>query len=242
MEPVMVRSILGDMAGNVDGGVVRKISAEIREFIDKTTGLQTLVQMKILARLVGELGLVPEGKIRPPREYKKLYLNELNKIVKERIVRLDRGEMSAADFTIKGVIHFLENLRQRGVTLYLASGTDEDEVRREARALGYDGLFNGGIFGAREELTKEPKKIVLDMILDTIGKMNGNGIVTFGDGPVEIRETWKVGGVTVGVASDEVRRFGLNREKRKRLVLAGADLIIPDFSQWKMLVDLLFEG
>lgn len=241
MEPVMVRSILGDMGENVDGEVVRKVSAEIREFIDKTTGLQTLVQMMSLVRLVKELGLVPPEKIVSAHEYKKRYLEELNKIVKDRIRQLDRGEMCAADFTIKGVIPFLENLRQREVTLFLASGTDEEDVRREARALGYEELFNGGIFGAREDVTKEPKKIVLDMVLDTIGKENGNGIVTFGDGPVEIRETWKIGGITVGVASDEVRRFGLNREKRKRLVLAGADLIIPDFSQWKSLADLLFE-
>ena len=241
MEPVMVRSILGEMHENVDGGLVRKVSAEIREFIDKTTGLQTLVQMMSLVRLIRDLGLVPHEKIASAHEYKRRYLDELNKIVKDRILRLERGELSVADFTIKGVIPFLENLRQRDVTLFLASGTDEEDVRREARALGYEEFFNGGIFGAREDVTKEPKKIVLDMVLDTIGRENGNGIVTFGDGPVEIRETWKIGGITVGVASDEVRRFGLNREKRKRLVLAGADLIIPDFSQWKSLADLLFE-
>ena len=242
MEPVMIRSILGDMHENVDGGVVRKVTAEIREFIDKTTGLQTLVQMMSLVRLVRGLGLVPHEKIVSAHEYKRRYLDELNKIVKDRIQRLERGEMSTADFTINGVIPFLKNLRQREVTLFLASGTDEADVRREARALGYDELFNGGIYGAREDVTKEPKKIVLDVVLDTIGKEKGSGVVTFGDGPVEIRETWKVGGITVGVASDEVRRFGLNREKRKRLVLAGADLIIPDFSQWETLVDLLFEG
>jgi len=31
--------------------------------------------------------------------------------------------------------------------------------------------------------------------------------------------------------SDEKQRFGVNRAKRARLVLAGADVLIPDFSQ-----------
>jgi hypothetical protein len=41
------------------------------------------------------------------------------------------------------------------------------------------------------------------------------------------------------VASDEVRRFGLNPGKRSRLIQAGADLIVPDFSQWRRLLELL---
>ena len=64
-------------------------------------------------------------------------------------------------------------------------------------------------------------------------------VVTFGDGPVEIRETKKAGGLTVGVATDEVRRYGLNEKKRSRLIKAGADIIIPDFTQANQLLKLL---
>jgi hypothetical protein len=39
------------------------------------------------------------------------------------------------------------------------------------------------------------------------------------------------GGRAVGVASDEVRHFGLNSAKRSRLIRAGADVIVPDFTQ-----------
>jgi hypothetical protein len=70
--------------------------------------------------------------------------------------------------------------------------------------------------------------------------LSGNELVVFGDGPVEIRECRKAGGIAVGIASDEVRRFGLNREKRTRLIRSGSDLIIPDFSQQDRLMDLLF--
>jgi hypothetical protein len=56
---------------------------------------------------------------------------------------------------------------------------------------------------------------------------------------VEIRETRKRGGITIGVASDEKKRFGLNPVKRTRLIKAGADIIIPDFTQTEQLLKLL---
>jgi len=43
----------------------------------------------------------------------------------------------------------------------------------------------------------------------------------------------------VGLASDEIRRFGMNPSKRSRLIRAGADLVIPDFSQLEKLLELL---
>ena len=36
-------------------------------------------------------------------------------------------------------------------------------------------------------------------------------------------------GLAVGVASDEVKRQGINAWKRKRLIQAGADLIVGDY-------------
>jgi hypothetical protein len=66
--------------------------------------------------------------------------------------------------------------------------------------------------------------------------------MALGDGPVEIRETHKKGGYTIGVASDEVRRYGLHAGKRRRLIEAGADLVIPDFCQLDALIPLLFAG
>ena len=43
----------------------------------------------------------------------------------------------------------------------------------------------------------------------------------------------------MGVASDEVRRFGPNAAKRTRLIRSGADLIVPDFSQLDRLLAAL---
>ena len=71
--------------------------------------------------------------------------------------------------------------------------------------------------------------------------LSGTELITFGDGPVEMRECRKVGGFSVGIASDEIRRHGLSIEKRARLIKAGAHIIIPDFSQGSYLTQLLFE-
>ena len=80
---------------------------------------------------------------------------------------------------------------------------------------------------------------MLDRILNTIGESAFGMVATFGDGPVEIRETRKRGGITVGMASKELKRFGLNENKRSRLIKAGADIIVPDFSQGEQLLHLL---
>ena len=67
----------------------------------------------------------------------------------------------------------------------------------------------------------------------------GHELAVFGDGPVEMRECRKRKGIAVGLASDEIRRHGLNREKRTRLIKAGAQVLIPDFSQLNELLNLL---
>jgi hypothetical protein len=54
-----------------------------------------------------------------------------------------------------------------------------------------------------------------------------------------MRETRKRNGLSVGIASDELKRFGLNNSKRTRLIKAGADVIISDFSQMSQLLKLL---
>jgi hypothetical protein len=56
---------------------------------------------------------------------------------------------------------------------------------------------------------------------------------------VEIRETRRRGGVTVGLASNEIQRCGLQLEKRTRVIRAGAHLVVPDFTDMDALLGLL---
>ncbi len=242
MEPMMIRCILGQRRRETEDRLYGRVRDRVREYIEKTTGTQTLVQMKGLSEMVRELGLVPAEEVLDEHGYKRLYNRDLMELVEGRMDKLKKGELAPEDFTVKNAVPFLRKLRKRGIALYLASGTDQQDVEREAAALGYADLFEGRIFGAVGDISHEPKKAALERILGRMGKEGGARVAAFGDGPVEIRETVKRGGFGVGIASDEVRRFGLNQAKRTRLILAGASLILPDFSQADPLLGLLFKG
>jgi rfaE bifunctional protein kinase chain/domain len=239
MAPMMVKAILGEKYHDADEVLYQKVKIRVDEFIDRTTGIQTLVQMKGLMELVREFGCVPEAEILDEFGYKQIYNNELLIMVREREGKLLRGELSFEDLTLKNAVPFLQKIYSAGIKLYLASGTDVEDVKHEAHILGYDHLFEGRIYGATGDISKEAKKMVLDRILDSIGEAAFGNVATFGDGPVEIRETRKRGGVTIGVASNELRRYGLNDKKRTRLIKAGADIIVPDFSQSAQLINML---
>ena len=239
MVPMMLKAIMGVQFHDADEALYHKVHTRVIDFVDKTTGIQTLVQMKGLVELVREFGLVPEDQILDEFGYKEIYNDELLKMVRVREAKIARGELALEDFTLKNAVKLLEKMHKAGITLYLASGTDEVDVKNEARILGYDYLFEGGIYGAVGDITKEAKKIVLDRILTNIGESKTGQVAAFGDGPVEIRETRKRGGVTIGIASNEMKRYSLNESKRSRLIKAGADIIVPDFSQLQKLLQLL---
>jgi rfaE bifunctional protein kinase chain/domain len=239
MAPVMMKAILGDRYQTADERLYEKVRRRVLDYIDQSTGIQTLVQMEALVGIVREFGLVPPEKVLDRFGYKKLYNDALMEMVTERIARLQRGQLDICDFTVKGSVAFARALRERGVTLYLASGTDHADVVAESQALGYADLFNGGIYGATGDIDNCSKKMVLDRILAQ-NNLSGPELAVFGDGPVELRECRKRDGIAIGVASDEIRRHGLNAQKRARLVKAGAHLIVPDFSQASGLLGLLF--
>lgn len=239
MEPMMIRAILGPALNTVERPVYDRVVRQVREFIDKTTGIQTLRQMDGLARMVREAGFVPAAEILDAAGYKRIYNDALMQLVRGRTARLECGELGVEDFTLKNAVALLRQLHDAGVRLYLASGTDEADVVQEAEALGYAPLFEGRIYGANTDMAHDAKRMVLEKILREIGPAKAAHIVTFGDGPVEIRETRKRGGLTVGVASDERQRFGLVVEKRTRLIRAGAHLVVGDYAQLPGLLQLL---
>jgi phosphoglycolate phosphatase-like HAD superfamily hydrolase len=230
MEPMMLRAILGERFRTADEALYHRVEERVRRFIDQTTGVQTLVQMQGLRDMVREFGLVPPAQVLDEFGYKAIYNTTLLELVRERIARLQQGERAVEDFTLKNAVPFLRALRAAGITLFLASGTDQADVVAEATTLGYAELFENRIFGAVGDVKIEAKRDVLDKILREIGGDAG-AVVTLGDGPVEVREARRRGSLAVGIASDEVRRFGLNLTKRARLIKAGAQVVIPDFSQ-----------
>jgi len=239
MAPVMIKAILGDKYQTVSETFYNRVENYVLEYIDKSTGIQTILQMDALVEMVKEFGVVPAHKVLDRFGYKEIYNEALMQLVSQRIEKLKRGELDVSDYTIKGAIQFLKAMRNRGVKLYLASGTDHQDVVAESRVLGYAELFDGRIYGAIGDVTKCSKKMVIERIM-TENRLEGPELAVFGDGPVELRECRKREGIAVGVATDEIRRHGLNIEKRTRLVRAGAQIVVPDFSGQEQLLKVLF--
>jgi len=210
------------------------LTTEVTEFVDRLTGKQTIYQMEALCDAVRRRGHEP----RPPLAYKRVYLERLARHIADRIAALRAGTATPEDYAVPGGLAFVRALRARGVTCYLASGTDQADVRAEAALLGIDDCF-AGIYGALDGDMSTSKRVILERIVRE-NALGGAELVTFGDGFVEIEETKAVGGIAVGVATDEVRREGVDAWKRARLIRAGADLIIADFRDHGRLLSYLF--
>ena len=133
----------------------------------------------------------------------------------------------------------LKMLREHGLVLYLASGTDESFVIDEAELLGVTGYFNGGIFGAKDQYKLFSKEMVIQNIIKT-HDLAGEELIGFGDGYVEIENIKSSGGFAVGVASDESKKCGIDEWKRNRLIRAGADIIISDYSKLDKIEGYIF--
>ncbi len=240
MEDMMVDAITGNENGNAPPAFTERVRNAVRDYIRRSGGVQTIVQMEHLRSMVLRFEAVPAEKILDAKEYKEHYNDRLMRLVNRRLDALRNGRMEPADCTIRGAIDFLSELSERGVTLHLASGTDRNDVRNELEALGCDHFFTGGIHGSVGDVTRySKKKVIADIIREH--RLKGPELAVIGDGPVEMREGRKQGGIPVGIASDETRRHGLNLEKRRRLIRAGALAIAPDFSAKRELLDLLLE-
>ena len=239
METVMMHSILEEKYDSVSASIFFEIQNSIVSYINNSSGILTLEQMQALVEMVKYYGFVPKKKILDSFGYKKRYNTQLMKFVNQRINKINKGELDRKDFILKGAVTFLTALKKINIRLYLVSGTDHRDVLNEAKVLGYAEFFNGGIFGALNDLSKFSKKMIIEKIIADF-KLKGSDCVVFGDGPVEMRESRRVGGLAVGVASDEKKRFGLNYYKRTRLIKGGAHIIIPDFTQLNKIMDLLF--
>ena len=240
MLPVMIDSICGNKISELSTEEYNDLSERCSQFIDETTGIQTIVQMQGLVDMVKKEGYIEENNIKTAAEYKAIYLDELMVSVNDRIKRFQRGERGVSEYTMLGAVNLLNKLRDKDLTLFLASGTDEENVVEEASVLGYADKFNGGIFGSKGNEIGDAKKIVIERIIKESGS-NGENLMVIGDGPVELREGRKVGALCIGIASDEIRRYGLNENKRERLIKAGAHYLIPDFSQLKQLSEIIFD-
>ncbi len=234
-QPVMYSYFVEVLAATPTAESEEELNLVVREFVDRLTGKQTIYQCLELVEEVKKRG----GRPLDALDYKHEYLRRLWELIADRVHGLEDGSIPPVEMMVPGSVELLRQLRDRDLTLYLASGTDEPDVIREAAALGISEFFNGGIFGALdryEDFSKE--KVIQQIIKDH--DLKGEELLGFGDGFVEIENVKAVGGYAVGVASDEIHKAGVNDWKRQRLIGAGADLIIPDYRRLPDLLAYLF--
>lgn len=204
--------------------------------IMRLNGKQTIYQMIQLAERVRERG----GEPREALWYKHEYLRRLDARIGSRLDGLRSGQLRPDDLLVHGVRRLLELLVERGLTLYLASGTDEPLVKQEAELLDVARYFSGRIYGAVDNYQSFSKKMVIERILRE-NAIVGAQLLAFGDGYVEIENTKSVGGLAVAVASDEAHNGSgrMDPWKRERLLGVGADVVIPDYRDAAPLLDCL---
>lgn len=201
-----------------------QLEAHVEEYVMRLNGKQTIYQMIQLADEVRQRG----GQALDPLEYKQQYHDLLWEKVSQRIDSVRSGDRHHEELTVPGTHALLTELRDRGLKLYLASGTDLNYVRDEVEVLGLSEFFGEHIYGALDDYKSFSKKMIIEQIIRDAG-FEGHQLIGIGDGFVEIEEMRRAGGVAVGVASEEETRTGINEWKRQRLIRAGADIIIGDY-------------
>ncbi len=233
-QDVMIPMMVDILAATGTRESRQELHAHVEEFVMRLNGKQTIYQMIQLADEVRARGGTP----RDPLEYKHRYHELLWERIRHRVAALEAGTTTPEELTVPGTHRLLARLCDRGLLLYLASGTDIVYVRKEAHALDIDQFFEPRIYGAVDNYQTFSKALVIQRILQETG-IAGHQLLAFGDGFVEIEETRRVGGVAVGVASNEETREGVNEWKRNRLLRAGADIIVGDYRQQQELLGLL---
>lgn len=232
MVPMMVEELLATKSGESE----EAITEVVMEFVGRLTGKQTIYQMIALTEEIAKRGGVADD----PLVYKKRYLHLLQERIQDRLSALESGKAAPDDYAVPGSRELLEGLKERGFKMYLASGTDQDYMRHEADLLDFSKYFDGGVFGALDDYKSFSKKILIEQIIQR-AEFRGDQFLGFGDGYVEIENVHQVGGVTVGVASDEPECRKVDEWKRERLVKVGADYIVPNYLDLHELFAALFD-
>ena len=230
MKPLMLEMISGGM------GWDESLEREVDDYINESTGIQTIHQMKWLAETVHARGCNPSAPT-DPWWYKGEYNRRLMENIRSRIDEVSSGAAPREKYMMQGSETFLQALCDRGVKLYVASGTDHPDVLNEVAALGLTQYFTQ-IAGAPLSSENCSKEKVIAQLMESEG-LSGTDFAVIGDGKVEIRLGHEAGARTIGLASNEAALHGINPVKRDRLIPAGADVITGDFTDLPALLSFL---
>jgi phosphoglycolate phosphatase-like HAD superfamily hydrolase len=202
-------------------------------------GQPTIQQMTAYAAAVRECG----GPDYDPERLRAEFQEELDAAIARRVELIRSGEKDRDAYVVHGARPLLEYLQGRGLQVWVLSSSIQHRVREEAEILGLDAFFGDRIFGSTGDPRGFSKAEIFREILRRTGG-SGESILSFGDGPVEMRDTRAFGGIAVGVCTDEDENgSGLVEEGKRSILLgAGAQVILPDFRDAARVFDLVCGG
>jgi phosphoglycolate phosphatase-like HAD superfamily hydrolase len=231
MVPMMVDALIA--TGTSESRAA--LTAIVEEFVTRLTGQPTMQQMYALCDEVEKRGRPrPEANV-----YFNRYMDMLVSRTAARIAALESGTKQPDDFLVAGSRPLIEKLVASGFLLVIASGTNLADIRRESKILKIDHYFAERIFGPVNDDPDFTKERALRQLMAD-HHLSGEQIASIGDGPAEMLAIKSVGGLAIGVASDEVNQDGrINRLKRDHLIRSGADIIISDYRDLPAVLTLL---
>ena len=197
------------------------------------SGKPSVFQMERLAAIAAERGKESPAAADLLAEFNR----RLSILTDDRRNSLSNGTDPPEAWAVAGTHELLTHLRDRGVTLVLASGTPIQAVRAESELLKLSAFFGDRVH-APDGLSGEFSKRA---VFEGLG-VNGNELIGFGDGYAETVEVKRAGGVAVGLATVEAGRGGLNPVKRRMLLDLGADAILPHYDPAGELAAWLFDA
>ncbi|HEY3900636.1 MAG TPA: HAD family hydrolase [Chthoniobacter sp.] len=189
-------------------------------------GRPTIMQMERFAEVVRERG----GPALEAEALRREFQDQLDTEIAARLADIRSGKAAHDAFVVFAARPLLERLRELRIKPIVLSSTIEHRVREEAEALGVDGYFGQHIYGSGADPGAFSKMAVFRRLLAE-ENIQGEHLLSFGDGPVEISSTKELGGLAIAVCSDENNNGSgiMDAFKRRQLLEAGADAAIPDF-------------
>lgn len=211
--------------------------------IESTIGIPTYMQMKRLCAEIERRG----GKAASPSRYKEIYGIALAAMVASVHRDFESGRLQRENLLVPGALRMLELLAQWNLPggMHLASGTDIAAILASVRLLGLEPFFAGHILAAGSGDNPEQcaKQAVVEKLVSQ-ARLKPGELLCFGDGVPEIARTNEAGGITVGLLTPDRSHYEAQghftvAQKRRRLMEAGVHILVPDFTDAPMLLNLL---
>ncbi len=210
-----------------------RLDSEIYTYIAHSTGQPSIIQMA----WVDEQVILYGGPTRGAQAYLDLFSHAMRDRIDQKIASI-HDDASADALMVPGAREFLQLLAYNNVRIALVSGTEHIHLLRESAALRIDHFFDAGIHGPGPHNPGFTKGDAMAALIDTY-QVAPARFLSVGDGPVEIMAGKSLAGYSLAVASHEASG-GLDDDKRRHLIAAGADAVVANLRDIHAFNTLLF--